>query len=33
VLAVYFTQPGKDDKARNEVIAEATRIALAAFKF
>lgn len=33
VLTVYFTQPGKDDKARSEVIAEATRIALAAFRF
>jgi beta-lactamase class A len=33
VLAVYFTQPGKDDKARSELIAEATRIAVAAFKF
>lgn len=33
VLAVYYTQQGKDDKARSEVIAEATRIALAAFKF
>jgi len=33
VLAVYFTQPGKDDKARSEIIAEATRIAVAAFKF
>lgn len=33
VLAVYFTQPGKEDKARSELIAEATRIAVAAFKF
>ncbi|WP_371865903.1 class A beta-lactamase [Duganella qianjiadongensis] len=33
VLAVYYTQQGKDDKARSEVIAEAARIALAAFKF
>lgn len=33
VLAVYYTQQGKDDKARSEVIADASRIALAAFKF
>jgi len=33
VLAVYYTQPGKEDKARSEVVAEATRIALAAFRF
>lgn len=33
VMAIYFTQPGREDKARSEVIAEATRIALAAFKF
>lgn len=32
VLALYFTQPGKDAKARSEVLASATRIVVEAFK-
>ncbi|MYM94099.1 class A beta-lactamase [Duganella vulcania] len=31
-LVVYFTQPGKDDKARSEIIAEATKIVVEAFR-
>lgn len=32
VLVVYLTQPGKDDKARSEILAEATRIVVEAFR-
>ncbi|WP_445229094.1 class A beta-lactamase [Duganella rhizosphaerae] len=32
VLVTYLTQPGKDDKARSEILAEATRIVVEAFR-
>ena len=32
VLVIYLTQPGKDDKARSEILAEATRIVVEAFR-
>ena len=32
VLVVYLTQPGKDDKARSEILAEATKIVVEAFR-
>ena len=32
VLALYFTQPGKDDKANSEILASAARVVVEAFK-
>lgn len=32
VLVVYLTQPGKDDKARSEILAEASKIVVEAFR-
>ncbi|SEN17595.1 beta-lactamase class A [Duganella sp. CF517] len=32
VLAVYLTQPGKDDKARAEILGQAAKIVIDAFK-
>jgi beta-lactamase class A len=32
VMALYFTQPGKDDKANSEILAAAARVVVEAFK-
>ena len=32
VMALYFTQPGKDDKANSEILASAARVVVEAFK-
>ncbi|MES2350465.1 MAG: serine hydrolase, partial [Pseudomonadota bacterium] len=32
VLVTYLTQPGKDDKPRSEIIAEAAKIVSEAFR-
>ena len=32
VMALYFTQPGKDDKANPEILASAARVVVEAFK-
>jgi beta-lactamase class A len=31
-MALYFTQPGKDDKANSEILAAAARVVVEAFK-